>query len=34
METKDSDTDAGFHPNFPVPENLLHNLVSIPSLKI
>ncbi|KAJ1392481.1 SWAP/Surp [Sesbania bispinosa] len=25
-ETKDNDTESGFHPSFPVPENLLHNL--------
>ncbi|GAU25052.1 hypothetical protein TSUD_257460 [Trifolium subterraneum] len=25
-ETKDTDTESGFHPNFPVPESLLNNL--------
>ena len=33
-ETKDNDTEAGFRPNFPVPENLLHNMVSNLCLKI
>lgn len=27
-ETKGNDTESGFRPNFPVPESLLHNLVS------
>ncbi|MCI18899.1 splicing suppressor of white-apricot-like protein, partial [Trifolium medium] len=25
-ETKDTDTESGFRPNFPVPESLLNNL--------
>lgn len=33
-ETKDNDTDSSFRPNFPVPESLLHNLVSNIFLKI
>lgn len=33
-ETKDNDTESGFRPNFPVPESLLHNLVSNICLKV
>lgn len=33
-ETKDTDTESGFRPNFPVPESLLNNLVSNICLKI
>lgn len=28
METKDDNDESSFRPNFPIPESLLHNLVS------